>query len=73
MRRLIAPALVVILATGALYWLFSTAAPQMEATQKFRKQWNADCHSAGGTIVTNGKGNPAYLCFGPDGRLLSTR
>ena len=56
-----------------LYWFFNEALPQAQSVQQFRHQWNKDCLDAGGTIVTNGKGSPNYLCFGPDGRLLSTR
>lgn len=46
---------------------------QVRRTQEFRKTWNRNCVERGGQIVTNGKGSPSYLCFGPDGRLLGTR
>lgn len=56
----------------ALGPLFAEMGRQIDETQAARKKWYTDCARAGGQHVSNYKGHPSHLCFGPDGRLLST-
>ncbi len=52
---------------------WDAAGEEAAAYQRKHDQWEGRCRSRGGQVVYNGKGSPAYLCFGPDGRLLGTR
>lgn len=67
---LLAVLLIGILVLGTLIYLDRD---KIAAVQKARRDWDNSCTSKGGMIVTNAKGHPSLLCFGPDGRLISTR
>ena len=46
---------------------------QIAKYQAAADKWDRDCKAGGGQIISNYKGNPTYLCFGQDGRLIASR
>lgn len=71
MKPLIFIVMILSVFVGLMIWVIYFD-PQVQAVQKFRREWQSNCLNHGGYIITMSKSNVSHMCVARDGRILSS-